>query len=87
MKVTQLINANGNPAANQFVIIDGNKEIFQSYETKIAEVENGKITIDNNAMGYSKTTSKHLYIFLGMTRKEIEKEVKQGKIYVAALNN
>jgi len=38
-------------------------------------------------MGYSKTTSKHLFIFLGMTRKEIEKEVKQGKIYVADLNN
>jgi len=87
MKVKQMINANGNPAANQFIINDGNKEVFQSYETKICEVENGKITIDINSMGYSKTTSKHLYIFLGMTRKEIEKEIKQGKIYVADLNN
>lgn len=86
MKVTQLINANGNSAANQFVIIDGNKEIFKSYETKIAEVENGKITIDSNAMGYSKTTSKHLFMFLGMTRKEIEKEVKEGIILVKELN-
>jgi len=86
MRVTQLINRKGNPAANQFVINDGNKTIFQSYETKIAEIENNKITIDTNAMGYSNTTSKHLYIFLDMNRKEIERDIKEGIIDVKDLN-
>jgi hypothetical protein len=86
MKVTQLINNNGNPAVNQFVITDGNKEIFQSYETKIAVVERGKIIIDTRAMDYSKTTSKHLYMFLGMDRKRIESGVKDGEILVQELN-
>ena len=86
MKVSQLINNHGNAAANQFIIWDGNKRIFQSYRTKIAEIENGQITIDSNAMGYSKTTSKHLYIFLGMDRKQIEQQVKDGIIMVNDLN-
>ena len=86
MIVTQLINANGNPAANQFVIRDGEKEIFQSYETKIAEIERGKITIDENALNYSKTTSKHLFIFLGKDRKRIERGIKEGTILVKNLN-
>jgi hypothetical protein len=87
MKVKQLINANGNPAPNQFVITDGEKQTFQSYETKIAEVERGQVALDSGALNYSKTTSKHLFIFLGMDRKQIEKAIKAGTITVKNLNN
>jgi len=79
-------NNNGNKAVNQFVIKDEKKTVFQSYETKIAEIENGLITLDTGALNYSKTTSKHLFIFLGMDRKEIEKEIKEGKIKLTNLN-
>ena len=65
MKVTQLINNNGNPAANQFVIANNGAVYFQSYSTMIAKVEDGKLTL-SSYWDYSKTTSKHLYIFLNM---------------------
>lgn len=86
MRVSQLINRNSNAAANQFVIEDGNKVIFQSYSTKICEIENGKITLDSNALYYSHTTRKHLYMFLDMDRKQIESGIKSGEIKVEQLN-
>ena len=88
MKVSQLINSNGNPAANQFVIEGNGRRVFQSYETLIAKVNDktGQITLDTNALNYSKTTSKHLFIFLDMTRKEIERAIKDGVIKVEDLN-
>ena len=87
VKVTQLINSNNNPAANQFVLHEGNKIVFQSYETRIAEIENGIVTLDDSALNYSKTTSKHLFIFLCMNRKDIEKQIKTGVIKTKKLNN
>ena len=85
-RVTQLINANGRAVANQFVITDNGKQIFQSYKTRIAEVDGTKITLDTNAMGYSNTTSKYLYQLLGMNRKELEKGIKNNEILVKDLN-
>lgn len=35
-KVKQLINNNGNPASNQFVITAGDKVFFQSYDSMVA---------------------------------------------------
>lgn len=86
-KVTQLINTKGNPAANQFVLTDGNKTTFQSYKTTIAhEYSNGLIVLDKAALNYSRTTSKHLFIFLGKDRKEIEGLIKSGSIKLRNLN-
>jgi len=86
--VSNMINSNGNAAANQFILRNSKVVAFQSYETIIAkrEYKNGVVTIDSNAMGYSKTTSKFLYLFLGMNRKEIERSVKEGIILVEELN-
>lgn len=61
--ISQLINNNGNYAANQFVIKTENAIYFQSYQSVIAKIENGELTLSLN-WDYSKTTSKHLYIFL-----------------------
>ena len=58
MRVRQFRNAK-----NQFVISDKNKTVFQSYDSIIAIVEDGKLTLGQD-WGYSKTTSKYLYLFL-----------------------
>ena len=97
-KVSQLINNNGRPANNQFVIEsqtdEGNKtKTFQSYDTTIATEINDinnfgvvETVLDSNALNYSQTTSKHLFIFLGLDRREIETRVKKGLILVRDLN-
>lgn len=48
---------------NQFRIYGEGKNIFQSYESTIAIIENGTLTLGRH-WDYSKTTSKHLYLFL-----------------------
>ena len=59
MKVEQLENK------NQFIILGDNREIeFQSYSSRIAKInKNGTLELSNH-WDYSKTTLKHLYIFL-----------------------
>lgn len=59
MKVEQLENK------NQFVILGNNGEIeFQSYNSRIAKInKNGTLELSSR-WDYSRTTLKHLYIFL-----------------------
>lgn len=59
MKVKQLENK------NQFIILGDNGEIeFQSYNSRIAKIDkNGTLEL-SSLWDYSKTTLKHLYIFL-----------------------
>lgn len=61
--VSQLINDNGNPAANQFVINTPNAVYFQSYDSVVCKVKGGQVTL-SDYWDYSNTTRKHLYIFL-----------------------
>jgi hypothetical protein len=89
MKVTNMVSSRGNTVPNQFIIQDdnGNTE-FQSYETTIARKNDNKslpIKLDPKWQ-YSKTTSKYLYQFLGMKRKEIENGIKSGSIIIIDLN-
>ena len=88
MKVQNLISSNGNIVPNQFKIVTKDKEIFQSYETIICEYNfiKREIILDTNALNYSKTTSKYLYLFLGMNRKQIEQDIKNGIITLKNLN-
>lgn len=76
----------GREIANQFIIEDGGKVYFQSYNTIIAMKEAGKITIDTDAENYSRTTSKYLYQFLDTDRKSLLQDVKTGHIIRANLN-
>lgn len=59
MKVEQLENK------NQFIILGDNGEVeFQSYDSRIAKIDkNGTLELSTR-WNYSKTTLKHLYIFL-----------------------
>ena len=87
MKVYNMTSYNtGREIANQFIIEDGNKVYFQSYQTIIAVKENGKIVIDTDAENYSRTTSKYLYQFLNTDRKNLLQDVKAGRIIRANLN-
>jgi hypothetical protein len=97
MKVSNMVNSNGNPVPNQFIISigsleyfkeygkPGSVEYFQSYKTLVAKRENGRITIDKNNP-FSMTTSKYLYRFLNVTDKEFKANVKSGKYQIADLN-
>lgn len=87
MQIYNLINKNNKSAANQFVIIDGNITIFQSYNSKICCIDNGnnKIIIGSD-WDYSVTTSKHFYTFLSnifdnilVNKAFINKIIKEGK--------
>jgi hypothetical protein len=87
MKVEQMINTRGNGAMNQFVITDGERIVFQSYQSTIIEIDNNKMIVkvfpDYN---YSRTTGKHRNIFFSdytrltglNTLKELEKAMKAG---------
>lgn len=86
MKVSNLKSSNGNSVANQYVIESGDKIMFQSYNSMIAEVMNGTIYLDPVYYNYSKTTSKYLYRFLNMNKKQIDEGLRSGKIKFRNLN-
>lgn len=86
IKVKNMVSHNGNYVPNQFIIKTDKGEFFQSYETVIAFISDEGIILDNNALNYSQTTNKYLYLFLNRDRKEIEKAIKEGKIKLKNLN-
>lgn len=68
---------------------------FQSYSTTIAKIvfsrnkgytSDRRIYLDNNALDYSRTTSKYLYQWLGFDRKEILDRIKNKMIILTDLN-
>lgn len=82
--VHQLINDNGNPAANQFVIRTKKATYFQSYRSVVCKLDGINIILSNN-WDYSKTTAKHLYMFLRQngyynlsSAKEVRNAIKEG---------
>ena len=85
--VLQLINDNGNPAANQFIINTKKATYFQSYRSVVCRLSHdGKITLSQD-WDYSNTTRKHLYMFLrrcgyyGLSSaKDIRKAIKEKKV-------
>jgi hypothetical protein len=93
MKISQMINGNGRPAANQFIINTENGQIFQSYDRLIAYADrSGDTPILSDYWDYSKTTLKHLKLFFNwqLTKKQIETMIKAGSIIVTSetkLNN
>lgn len=82
--VHQLINDNGNPAANQFVIRTKKATYFQSYNSVVCKLDGINIILSNN-WDYSNTTRKHLYIFLRQngyynlsSAKDVRNAIKDG---------
>ena len=88
MKVSNMYSNNGNQVPNQFVIDSGNKTIFQSYKTIVAVKENGKVTLDSNALEYSNTTLKYLKQFLNTneSKKSLYAKIESGFYSTSDLN-
>lgn len=86
--VYQLINDNGNYASNQFVIKTKKATYFQSYRSVICKLDGVNIILSNN-WDYSRTTTKHLYMFLRQngiynlsSTKEVRDAIKEGWVIV-----
>ncbi len=86
MKVENMTSTRGNKVPNQFIIRDGKRIIFQSYDSIIAVIEYGRITLDKNLWNCSKTTAKYRNIFTELTTEETKRGIKAGKIYLDNLN-
>lgn len=89
-KVSNMTNSKGNKVANQFILEDGSKQILQSYNTVIAvkdiTIKGVQITLDINSWDYSVTTGKYRNLFLGETKAETEKKIKNGIYKLVDLN-
>jgi hypothetical protein len=100
IKVKNMTSPNGNKVANQFIIeiakdpISGNcGEYFQSYDSIIAYRErftpdkrDRQVVLDSETWDYSRTTGKYRNIFLGESKAETEKKIKDGIYKLADLN-
>ena len=86
--VTNLINSNGRAVANQFVITDGTKTVFQSYNSDIVMIDSSKKTLKfGSDYKNSTTTIKHRNKFLSdyfntsVDTKMVDKAVKDGSLF------
>ena len=90
--VRNLEGRTGNAVPNQFVINVVTKdggciEYFQSYTSIIAKVdENGQHYLDKRFWDFSNTTGRYRNQYLGETRKETEKHIKDGTYKLVNLN-
>lgn len=86
MKVQNMIGHAGRGIENQFEIEDRGMLYFQSYQTIIVKIENGKTYLDEKSWDCSVTTGKYRNLFLGETKKETEKKIKAGEYILMNLN-
>jgi hypothetical protein len=84
--VTNMTSNRGNKIANQFIIYTTEGSIFQSYNSTIVKIENGKTYLDLNKWDYSKTTGKYRNIFLNENKKQTEQKIKNGEYILTDLN-
>ena len=84
--VTNMVSNKGNKIANQFIIYTTEGSIFQSYNSTIVKIENGKTYLDINKWDYSKTTGKYRNIFLNENKKQTEEKIKSGEYILTDLN-
>ena len=86
MYVSNMIGNTGKPVVNQFVITEGNKTWFQSYDTLIAVIITGQVFLDINKWDYSQTTGKYRNRFLSETKKETQAKINSGEYLMRNLN-
>lgn len=87
VKVTPLLTAGGNSAANQFELAINSKGIFfQSYDVIVAGKTPEGIVLDEYYWDYSRTTARYRNQFLRMDTKQIKKGIESGSIKLKNLN-
>lgn len=86
MRVENMLSSNGNYVPNQFIITDGERITFQSYDSTIIEIDRKKkiLTVFPN-YNYSMTTGKYRNMFLadngfyGLSNiKDLNKAIEAG---------
>lgn len=84
LKIYNLEGQSGRAVVNQFVIKDGNRKVFQSYDSTIVEAKWHDVFCEVNIgrdWDYSRTTTKYFKMFLinevGFTDEEVETIKKQ----------
>lgn len=91
IKISNIKNSKGNNIPNQFIIYTPEATYFQSYNSIIVKTtfENDErvVYLDKNDWDYSKTTGKYRNQFLGETKKETEKKIKNGVYKLVNLND
>lgn len=88
MRVQNMRSDKGNVIANQFIIEDGEKICFQSYDSMIVTINHNTNTITiGKDWDYSRTTGKYRNMFLSQyfdialgTKAGIEYWMEQGKV-------
>lgn len=86
LKVTQLNGKNG-PVKNQITIQTNDGIYFQSYKSIVAaKLNNGTVLLDKTYWDYSQTTGKYRNQFLGESKKETERKIKEGFYILCNLN-
>lgn len=81
-----MISTKGNSIANQFIIEDGDKKVFQSYNSIIVLIENGKVFLDEKYWNYSRTTNKYRILFLKEDTKTTKSKIEKGQYKLINLN-
>lgn len=88
-RISQMIGRTGNAVANQFVIETANGVYFQSYNSIIAFRPSDltkPIQLDRDTWDYSRTTARYRNQFLGLSTKETEQRIADGRIELVELN-
>ena len=85
-QVENMRSSNGNAVANQFIITDGNKMVFQSYGSVICVKDGCNVILDSRYWDYSQTTGKYRNQFLGETKADTQKKIDSGVYTLANLN-
>tara|TARA_R100001443_G_scaffold18979_2_gene30306 strand:- start:4942 stop:5220 length:279 start_codon:yes stop_codon:yes gene_type:complete len=89
IKINNMTSNSGNQVANQFEIQTDEGFYFQSYDSIIVFIPNDsdeKTVLDINTWDYSRTTGKYRNIFLGESKQETEKKIKEGIYILKDLN-
>jgi len=87
IKVQQMKSPrSGGSVANQFIIYTSEGRYFQSYDSIIVAIEDGKTMLDENTWNYSRTTSKYRNEFLGETTAETRAKIESGEYELEDLN-
>ena len=87
LNVSAIINNNGRPVANQYVITTDDATYFKSYDTLIAGYIDGQLVLDKDYWDYSRTTSRHRNNFTGLSTLDTKRKIKNGSIKLVSLNS
>ena len=87
IKVEQMTSPrSGRPVANQFIIYTSEGKYFQSYDSIVVAIEDGKTILDENTWNYSHTTNKYRNQFLGEKIAETRAKIESGEYELEYLN-